>query len=93
MHSPIYIRDQSFNNGNMQIGPGDHIPSLNLGMEAWQSNLQSLKLSKSYKSSVERNTIHPDYGHSKEECVVLVTVVVVVDVDNIVMHFKVGLCW
>ena len=73
------------------IGLGDHIPSLTLGMEAWQSHLQSLKLSKSYRSLVERNTIHLDHGHSKEECVVFATVVVVVVVDNIVMHFEVGL--
>ena len=72
------------------IGPRDHIPSLTLGMEAWQSNLQSQTI-QSYRSSVERNTIHLDHGHSKE-CVVLATVVVVVVVDNIVMHFEVGLC-
>ena len=61
-------------------------------MQAWQSNLQS-QIFQSYRSSVKRNIVRADHGHSKEECVVFATVVVVVGggVDNIVMHFEVGL--
>ena len=60
-------------------------------MQAWQSNLQS-QIVQPYRSSIKRNTVRVDHGHSKEECVVFATVVVVGGgVDNIVMHFEVGL--
>jgi len=36
-----------------------------------------------------RNTVHANHGHSKDECVVFATIVVVD--DDIVVHFEVGL--
>ena len=40
---------------------------------------------------MKRNIVHANHGHSKEESVVFDTVIVVGGVDNIVMHFEVGL--
>ena len=53
MHSPNIYETNIFTVLICTIGHGQHVPSLNLWMQAWQSNLQS-QIVQSCRSSVKR---------------------------------------